>query len=224
MYLPANEGIISVVIVEDDPGYRNILHSMIEGEKDMIVGGVFQDAESYLEALGRLRPRIAILDIKLPGMSGIEAVTQTKKRSPETEIMICTCSDDEEAVVASLRAGAWGYIHKSATLTQVLDAIRQICDGGAPLTPRIARKALGVYRADKTRALVADELTRREAEILHLLGEGKSYQAVCETLYISYGTVQSHVKSIYSKLQVHSKSEVVAWLAEQRVKYPLFKE
>ena len=212
----SNNRIISVAIVEDAGEYRDILHATIEAESDMTVDGAFPDAESYLSVLDTIRPRVVIMDINLPGASGIEAVIETRKRQPDTDIMMCTVFDDDEKVFASLRAGACGYILKTTPLHEILHAIREVDGGGAPMTPKIARKVLGVFRPGRTESFAEDDLTRRESEILHMLGEGKTYQAVCESLFISYGTVQSHVKSIYSKLQVHSKSEVIAWLAAKR--------
>ena len=210
--------LIAVAIVEDADEYREILRTTVDEEDDMIVAGVYPDAESYLEALGDIRPRVVIMDINLPGISGIEAVIETRKRYPGTDIMICTVFDEDEKVFASLRAGACGYILKSTPLDQILAAIREVHDGGAPMTPKIARRVLGVFHAEERRPLAEDELTRREQEILHLLGEGKTYQAVCDDLSISFRTVQTHVKTIYSKLQIHSKSEIIAWLAERRAK------
>jgi two-component system, NarL family, response regulator LiaR len=211
-------GIIAVAIVEDAEDYRDILRATIESEPDMCVEGDFADAESYIAALPALDPRVVIMDINLPGASGIEAVIETKKRAPRAEVMMCTVFDEDEKVFASLRAGACGYILKSTPLDAILEAIREVHGGGAPMTPKIARKVLGVFQAPGSDTLAADGLTRREMEILHLLGEGKTYQAICREVSISYGTVQSHVKSIYSKLEIHSKSEIIAWLAEKRAK------
>ena len=219
-----NDRFISITIVEDSIEYRDILRTTIESEPDMVVDGVYSDAESYLASLDTLHPDVIIMDIHLPAMSGIEAVLETKKRFPRTEVMMCTVFDDDEKVFDSLRAGACGYILKNTPLDQILMAVREVYAGGAPMTPRIARKVLGVFHTDRKHALAEEELTKRELEILHLLGEGKSYQAVCDGLCISIRTVQSHVKNIYSKLQIHSKSEIVAWLAEKRTKKELRRE
>ena len=219
-----SDALISIAIVEDASDYRDILRSTVESESDMFIDGVYADAESYMKSLIKTQPQVVIMDINLPGASGIEAVIETKRRFPSIDVMMCTVFDDDEKVFASLRAGACGYILKSTPLDQILAAIREVHKGGAPMTPKIARKVLGVFRTDRTYALAEEELSRRELEILHLLGEGRTYQAVCEALCISYRTVQTHVKNIYSKLEIHSKGEIIAWLAEKKANRELRKD
>lgn len=209
---------IPVVIVEDATDYLDILRLTIDAEEDMRVEAVFANAESYCAALASLHARVVIMDINLPGASGIEAVVETRRRRPGTEIIMCTVFDDDEKVFASFRAGAGGDILKSTPMHEILEAIREMDRGGAPMTPKIARKVLGVFQPVRPQGLDEDGLSPRESEILYLLGQGKTYQAVCESLFISYGTVQSHVKSIYHKLQVHSKNEIISWLANRRGK------
>jgi DNA-binding NarL/FixJ family response regulator len=185
----------------------------LETEPDMHVTVACSNAESFFRELDALNPELVLMDIHLPGMNGIETLIHLKKKRPEVDVMMLTVFEDEENVFRSLRAGACGYLLKSTPVAEIIRSIREVAAGGAPLTPRIARKVLATFQPPSP---AGDErLTGREEEILRLLGAGNSYGAVADTLFISLGTVQSHVKNIYRKLHVHSKGEIIAWLAGQ---------
>ncbi|MEI6901416.1 MAG: response regulator transcription factor, partial [Bacteroidota bacterium] len=153
---------------------------------------------------------VVLMDIGMPGMQGTEAVKILKSQFPELKILMETIFEDDEKVFTSICNGAEGYILKTTPPAQILDAIRDIHEGGAPMTPSIASKVLSMFKAGTT--FVKDEsynLTEREKEVLKFLVEGMSYKKVAEKCFISIDTVNSHVKNIYRKLQVNSKSEAV---------------
>lgn len=208
---------ISISIVEDVTDYREVLTMAIASEPDLKVIGAYANVESFLRDLSKHQPDVVIMDIQLPGMSGIEGVWKVKELRPSTEVIMCTVFEDDEKIFQSLRAGACGYILKSTPIDEIIEAIHEVAHGGAPMTPKIARKVLSTFKT-KTRnkeVETPDVLTDRENEILQILGEGRSYNLIADTLHISLGTVQSHVKNIYRKLQMHSKSEIIHWLARE---------
>jgi DNA-binding NarL/FixJ family response regulator len=203
-----------IVLVEDIAAYREALVMALQTEPDLCVTGACSNAEAFLRELDELKPELVLMDIHLPGMSGIEALIHLKKLQPDVDVMMLTVFEDEDNIFRSLRAGACGYVLKSTPVAEIIQSIREVSSGGAPLTPRIARKVLAAFQPPPPTATEA--LTEREKEILQLLGTGNSYNAVADALFISLGTVQSHVKNIYRKLHVHSKGEIIAWLAGQR--------
>ncbi len=208
---------ISVNIVEDNHEFRYALRMSIESEPDMRVTALFERAEDFLDHLRDETPDVVIMDINLPGISGVEAVYRLKERKPGIEVMMCTVYDDDVNIFTSLQAGACGYILKTSTVDEIVSAVREAVSGGAPMTPGIARKALGFFRNTARPAVeTAEHLTKRELEILDLLGAGKTYQQISDALFISLGTTQSHIKNIYRKLHVHSRAEIHARLSVTR--------
>ncbi len=205
---------LRIALVEDIASYREALIMALEAESDLLVTGASANAEAFLRDLDTVNPELVLMDIHLPGISGIEALIHLKKRRADLDVMMLTVFEDEDNIFRSLRAGACGYVLKSTPVLEIIQSIHEVAAGGAPLTPRIARKVLATFQPP---APAGDgRLTEREEEILRLLGSGKSYAAVADVLFISLGTVQSHVKNIYRKLHVHSKGEIIAWLAGQR--------
>lgn len=204
---------IAVVIVEDIADYRETLRLAIESDSSLCVTGAYANVPSLLDVM-KEAPDLVVMDINLPMMSGIEGVVELKKRFPDLDVLMCTVYEDDDNIFQSLRAGACGYILKSTPLDEILAAIHEVYEGGAPMTPKVARRVLSMFRP-KPAAHPSDELSERESELLALLGEGKSYRAIADALSISLGTVQSHVKNIYQKLHVHSKSEIITWLSSQ---------
>ena len=205
---------LKIALIEDVAAYREALVMALSAEPDFVVAGSYANAETFLRDLSALNPELVLMDIHLPGMSGIEATIQLRKACADIDVMMLTVFEDEENVFQSLRAGACGYVLKSTPAAEIIQSIREIAAGGAPLTPRIARKVLAAFQPPSPAG--EERLTDREEDILRLLGKGASYGAVADALFISLGTVQSHVKNIYRKLHVHSKGEVIAWLAGQR--------
>ena len=167
----------------------------------------FANCNQLIENILRTKPDVILMDIEMPGMSGIEAVSIIKKEFPEIKILMETIFDDDDKIFASICAGAQGYILKNTPPSQILESIREIYDGGAPMTPSVASRVLAMFKSSHlTSQKESFNLSERECEILKCLVEGMSYKMIASNCFISIDTVSSHVKNIYKKLQVHSKS------------------
>ena len=201
---------IKVVIFEDNTNLRRGLNTLINGSDGFECAGAFGNCDSLLKNITDTKPDVVLMDIEMPGMDGIEAVRMLKPQFPEIKILMETIFEDDEKVFHSICSGAEGYILKNTPPVQILEAIREIHEGGAPMTPSIASKVLAMFKSGTT--FSKDEsykLTDREMEVLKYLVDGMSYKLVAEKCFVSLDTVSSHVKNIYKKLQVHSKSEAV---------------
>ncbi len=197
---------IKVAIVDDSSDLREGLQIALKEHADeFICIGAFSDAETAVKNVEALVPDVILMDINLPGISGIEAVKKIKRILPETDIIMLTVFAEDKTVFDSLCAGACGYITKNTTPEQILDAIRDVSKGGSPMSPRIARMVVGSFRN-----FIVSSLTEREQEVLTLLSKGNSYKMVAELLFISHDTVRFHIKNIYKKLEVHSLPEAFA--------------
>lgn len=196
---------ITISIIEDDIDICYGLKYLLQNTSDYECLGTYHSCEEALEDLAENPPDVILLDIKLPGMSGIEGINKIKQILPNVEIIMLTVFEDDKKVFDSISAGASGYLVKTAQPAQIVDAIREIIHGGAPLSTTVARKIVDSFHKPST-----IPLTCREREILSLLCQGKSYKMIADSLYISQGTVHSHIKNLYKKLNVNSKSEAVA--------------
>jgi DNA-binding NarL/FixJ family response regulator len=197
---------IKVAIVDDSSDLREGLQIALKEHNDeFICIAAFSDAESAVKNVEALKPDVILMDINLPGISGIEAVKKIKRILPNTDIIMLTVFAEDKTVFDSLCAGACGYITKNTTPEQILDAIRDVSKGGSPMSPRIARMVVGSFRN-----FIVSSLTEREQEVLTLLSKGNSYKMVAELLFISHDTVRFHIKNIYKKLEVHSLPEAFA--------------
>ncbi|OEK02873.1 DNA-binding response regulator [Roseivirga sp. 4D4] len=203
---------IRLNIVEDDPEIRNNLALIINTSEGMICERTFENAESFLENLEAQKPDIVLMDISLPGMTGIQAVEKMKEKAPKAEALMLTVHQDDQLVFDSLCAGASGYLVKSTPPLRIIDAIREAVGGGAPMSTSIARMVVKSF-SKKTES----DLTEREMDVLDQLCQGKSYKLIADALFISQDTVRSHIKSIYKKLEVNSKSEAVAKALKDRL-------
>jgi len=203
---------IRLNIVEDDPEIRNNLALIINTSEGMMCDRTFENAESFLENLETQKPDIVLMDISLPGMTGIQAVEKMKERAPKAEALMLTVHQDDQLVFDSLCAGASGYLVKSTPPLRIIDAIREAVSGGAPMSTSIARMVVKSF-SKKTES----DLTEREMDVLDQLCQGKSYKLIADALFISQDTVRSHIKSIYKKLEVNSKSEAVAKALKDRL-------
>lgn len=200
----------TVAIVEDDDDVRQSLRSVMERAEGLRCVGDFATAEDALREIPEIRPDILLMDINLPGMSGVECVRRLGPVVPEMLILMLTVHDDTETIFEALSAGASGYLLKPVLTAELLEAMRDVQAGGAPMTSNIARK---VVRSFKKPAAVDDgcePLSPRETEILDLLAQGYSYKEIADQLGISYRTVSTHIERIYTKLHVHSRSQAVA--------------
>jgi DNA-binding NarL/FixJ family response regulator len=199
---------IRVAIVEDDRGIREGLSLLIGGSPGFTCTGAFPDGESALEGLPPDPPDIVLMDIHLPGMDGITCVGRLSTLCPDTQFMMSTAFDNDEEVFNALRAGANGYVLKNTPPVKLLEAITELYQGGSPMSASIARKVIGSLRPARSEKS-ASELSSRELEILEALSKGMRYQEVADSLFISVDTVRSHVRAMYGKLQVHSRTDAV---------------
>lgn len=194
-----------VVIIEDDQEIRESFNLIVNSSQRFAVVGAYGNCEDAIAALNRDKPEIVLMDIELPGMNGIKGTQIIRDKSNSTEIIMVTVYEDSDLVFEALKAGASGYITKSANYTELLSALEEIVRGGAPMSSRIARMVIDNYHINPN-----SPLTKRETTILQLISEGKTYTQISEELFISKETAKTHIKNIYSKLQVNSKSEAIA--------------
>jgi DNA-binding NarL/FixJ family response regulator len=203
---------INVAIVEDNDTIREGLAALINGTTGYQSIGLFRDCESFLAKLSSLQVNVVLMDIALPGMNGIEGVKAAKKIKPDTDILMLTIYEDSEKVFDALCAGACGYLVKKTPPSKLLDAIKEVNEGGSPMSSQIARQVITTFKESKD--LKDDkqefELSSREKEVINLLAGGNNYQQIADQLFISVDTVRHHIKNIYKKLHVHTQSEAVA--------------
>ncbi len=210
MFDRSKNKMIKVLIIEDNKIINDSLASLINHAEGFSCIGAFLDCESLLKEINNLSPDILLMDIKLPGMSGIEGVRRVKAIKPDLNILMLTIHEENDLIFDALCAGACGYLVKKTHPTRLLEAIEEAYEGGAPMSSHIARKVTSFFL--NTNKLAADStlLTDREQEILKELIKGKTYYAIAITLNISKDTVRFHIKRIYKKLHVHSQAEAVA--------------
>jgi DNA-binding NarL/FixJ family response regulator len=205
---------ISVAIVEDNPDIREGFEFVINSSEDFVCVEAFPDAEAALPVLLQSPPDVVLMDIELPGMSGIACVSKLKEKLPELDILMITVHADDKYVFDSLSAGACGYLTKNTSPDRLLEAIVEVHNGGAPMSTNVARMVVGSFNRFRK---PQPSLTRREREVLEQLCEGKSYKMIADTLCVSEDTVRFHIKKIYRKLQVNSKSEAVIKALKDRI-------
>lgn len=196
---------ITVSIVEDDPDIRESLALLINGTPGYACIGAYPNCEKGIKGILKDPPDVVLMDIGLPGISGIEGIKILKEKMPELDILVLTIQSDDRVVFQALCAGACGYLVKDTPPARLLEAIRESYDGGAPMSTRIARMVVESFRVTPETSL-----TQRETEVLTHLCKGQSYKTIADELFISEETVRRHIKNIYRKLEVHSKSEAVA--------------
>ena len=200
---------ISVGIIEDDEFIREGLASFIDSVEGFECKNIYESCEDALSKIKKPPPDVVLMDIALKGMSGIEGSAELKLKFPSIQILMLTVYEDNEKIFSSLRAGASGYLLKKSPLEKIAAAVKEVHNGGAPMTPVIARKVLDFF-SSPLKKIKDYNLTKREKEILSLLVQGSSYKMICKKLFISIDTVRTHIKNIYEKLHVNSKSEAVA--------------
>lgn len=202
---------INVALFEDNKKLRDSLEQLINSAEGMTCTGAFADASKLDHKMQQSRPNVVMMDINMPGISGIEAVGIIKEKYPEVHILMQTVFDDNDKIFAAICAGASGYILKKTTPQKIIDAIVETSLGGAPMTSSVAVKVLQMFRSQvRVEKSEFIDLSEREKEILGLLVKGNSYKAIAAACFISIDTVSTHVRHIYEKLHVHSKSEAVA--------------
>jgi DNA-binding NarL/FixJ family response regulator len=201
---------LRISIVEDDNTIRETLRSLFIFEEDMEPFSVHSNAEDALMRLGDHCPDVVIMDINLPGASGIDCVRQLSQRCIGTQFLMYTVHDDDHRVFEALKAGANGYILKSSTPDQILDAVRELSAGGSPMSAHVARRLVQQFRPVAGGSTLSDgDLSEREHGVLAQLAQGLLYKEIADKLGISVGTVKQHIHRIYEKLHVQNRTEAV---------------
>ena len=201
--------LISVAIVEDDLEIRRNLARFIGETPGFRVISLSASGEEALKTIPRLPPDVALMDIQLPGMSGIDCTAALKQKLPALRVMMLTVYEDSDAIFAALKAGASGYLLKRSAPARLIEAIKEMHQGGAPMTSEIARKVIDSFHAARQVIHPQDQLTQREEEVLQYLAKGYAPKEIGAKTGLSYETIRVHLKHIYEKLHVHSRTEAV---------------
>lgn len=209
--------LISIAIVEDHPDLRESLSLVLGSTPGFECVGSYDSCEDMLEELSEVHPRVILMDIGLPGISGIEGVRRVKSKHGDISVLMLTIYEDDAQVFQAICAGADGYLLKRSTPAEILRSVEQVMDGGSPISASIAHKVLRMFRDYAPTPEMCDDLTPREREILIALVDGLDYKQIAERHFISLDTVRNHIRHIYEKLHVHSKSEAVSKALKQRL-------
>ena len=201
---------VRVVIIEDMAEVRDSLATLIRSTNAFECAGSYRTMEEALQHLAGARPDVILTDIGLPGMSGVEGTRILRERAPHVPILALTVYDDDDNVFSAICAGASGYLLKNTAPARLLESLREVVDGGAPMSPDVARRVISLFRKFRPAPRASYQLTPQETELLKLMVEGHHYKTAASVMGISTNTVSFHLKNIYVKLQVHSKSEAVA--------------
>lgn len=215
---------IKVVLFDDNNQLRDSFAMLLKVTEDIDLVGSFDHCSEVISIIQERQPDVVIMDIDMPGMNGIDGVKLIRKSFPQVNILMQTVFDDVEKVFAAIKAGAGGYILKNAVSNNILEAIRDVYTGGAPMSPSIARKVLLYFQSDPGQQ-VKDDLTAKEAyhlssrekEVLALLVQGFPYKMIADKLFITYSTVRAHMTKIYEKLHVGSMTEAVAMAINEKL-------
>lgn len=201
---------IKVVLFEDNPQLREGLAMLIGGTEGYAVLASFKDCSNLVNDLNRHRPDVVLMDIDMPGMNGIEALKLLRQHFPDTKVLMLTVFDDNKNIFESLKSGANGYILKKTQPAKLLEYINDAYNGGAPMTASVATQVLNMFTKLESYSKTDYNLSDREKQVLQLLVNGYSYKMIASEMFIAIDTVRSHIKKIYEKLHVNSKSEAVA--------------
>jgi DNA-binding NarL/FixJ family response regulator len=208
---------IKVAIVEDRREIREGLAMLIGGTEGFLCTGAYRSAEEALEKIDRQLPDVVLMDIGLPGISGIEGLQILKERHPDLRLLMLTIYDDDERIFDAMCAGASGYLLKKTPPARLLEGLREAVEGGAPMSPEVARRVIALFREIRPPERADYDLTPHETRLLKLFVDGHNYKTAAGELGVSVHTVSFHLRSIYQKLQVHSKSEAVAKALRNRL-------
>jgi|SRR5271157_211208 len=208
---------LRIAIVEDQPRIREGLRMLIDGTEGFRCSGSFGSMEEAIENIGRDLPDVALVDIGLPEMSGIDGIRLLKESYPDLLLLMLTVYDDDKRIFDAMCAGASGYLLKKTPPARLLESLKEVAAGGAPMSPEVARRIVALFREIRPPEDAEYHLTPHEIRILKLLVEGHNYKTAAGELDVSVNTIRFHMRSIYDKLQVHSKSEAVAKGLRQRI-------
>lgn len=201
---------ITVSVVEDDVKLRSSLARLIDSTRGFTCVSTHPSAENALKELPISKPQVVLMDINLPGMNGVECVRQLKVLMPEAEILMLTIYENTNIIFSALSAGASGYLLKRSAPEKIIEAIQDVRVGGSPMTGHIARKVVASFRKITQPQHDYEKLSVREQQVLDWLAKGRTYQEIAEALNISYTTVNTHIRHIYEKLHVRSRTQAVA--------------
>jgi DNA-binding NarL/FixJ family response regulator len=204
-----NEDNIIVSIVEDTEDIRDALRVLINGSKGFECTHVYPDAEEAIKYMAEFEIDVVLMDINLPGMDGIACMKQLKTEMPKAQFMMCTVYDDDDHIFNALQSGAVGYILKRTSPSQILEAIRDLYEGGSPMSSEIARRVVASMQKERNPSKDTASLTQRESEILDFLAKGFLYKEIAAELFISKETVKKHIHNIYEKLHVQNRTEAL---------------
>ncbi len=208
--LPNQDDVLLVAVVEDDVVVGAVLSGLLEATPGFRCIGTFRSGEEMLKHGVPLRPAVVLMDVGLPGMSGIQCTRELKVLLPDSLVMMLTVFDDHDAVFESLAAGASGYLTKTTPPGRLLESIQELSRGGSPMSGPIARRVIATFQRPRVGAGELTTLSSREGQILHLLSRGLLYKEIACELDISVGTVRTHIGRIYDKLHVRSRSQAMA--------------
>jgi DNA-binding NarL/FixJ family response regulator len=211
------QSVIKAAIVEDQREIREALAALINGTEGYRCAGSFRSMEEAFEKLRYDIPDVMLCDIGLPGMSGIEGIRILKETHPGLLLLMLTVYDDDERIFDALCAGACGYLLKRTPPVKLLESLREAVTGGAPMSPEVANRVITLFREIRPPDRCDYELTPHETRLLKLLVEGHNYTTAAAELGVSYNTIKFHMRHIYEKLQVHSKSEAVSKALQNRL-------
>ena len=208
---------IVVAIVEDNPDIRMGTSYILRNAPSCQLFGEYESAEDLIDDIHDTPPEVVFMDIDLPGMSGIEATALLKRTHPNIQVVMLSVFADDDNVFHAICAGASGYVAKPVMPAQLLEAVEHAFGGGTPISPHIARRVLEMFKHHVPPPKADYDLTSRELEVLMMLTDGGDYKAIADKLFLSPFTVRAHIRNIYDKLHVHSKSEAVAKALRERV-------
>jgi DNA-binding NarL/FixJ family response regulator len=214
---PTVSATIKVAIIEDRREIRESLATLISGTEGFACTGSYRSMEDALAKIGTQLPDIALVDIGLPGMSGIEGLSILKEQFPEMLLLMLTVYDDDERIFDAMCAGASGYLLKKTPPARLLESLKEAVGGGAPMSPEVARRVISLFREIRPPERADYDLTPHETRLLKLLARGHNYKTAAAELGVSVHTIDFHLRSIYGKLQVHSKTEAVAIALRNRL-------
>jgi DNA-binding NarL/FixJ family response regulator len=209
--------LIRVAIVEDNRQIREGLRFLIGGTPGFQITGAFDSVEQARGGIADGSPQVILMDIGLPGMSGVDGIRMFKESYPSWQFLVLSVYDDDHRVFDAMCAGACGYLLKKTPPARLIESIREIADGGAPMSPEIARRVVELFRTVRPPAQADYGLTPHESRLLRMLVEGHNYKTAAAELGVSVNTVSFHMRKVYDKLQVHSKSEAVAKALRDRL-------
>lgn len=207
---------IRIAIIEDNTALRQSLEQLFKRTQEIVCVASLGNLMNVVSELQKANPDIILMDIGLPNISGIEGVRTVKQNFEKMQVLMFTVFEDDEKIFDAIRSGASGYLLKKTPPEEILEAVRQLYEGGAPMSPSIARKVIQAFQSPVSSTMEQYQLTPREKELLNSLVDGLSYKKIAEKYFISISTVRSHICNIYEKLHVNSKSQAVAKVLQSK--------